>query len=150
MLILTDNPDPGFETILEAGLAEYNESQAHRRDWRALAVTVADPETGAPVGGLLGRTSLGLFFLDLFYVPERLRGSGAGSAALRMAEEEATRRGCLAATLVTVNFQAPEFYARYGWEEFGRIQTAPDVARIFMRKTLGEPGATRVTPPPCS
>ena len=38
-----------------------------------------------------------------------------------MAEEEAIRRGCRAATLVTVNFQAPEFYARHGWEEFGRI-----------------------------
>ncbi len=40
------------------------------------------------------------------------------------------------ATLLTVNFQAPDFYARYGWEEFGRIQSAPDVIRIFMRKTL--------------
>jgi len=37
---------------------------------------------------------------------------------------------------VTVTFQAPDFYARHGWEEFGRIETAPDVARIFMRKTL--------------
>ena len=41
-----------------------------------------------------------------------------------------------AATLVTVNFQAPEFYARHGWEEFGRIPTIPGVERIFMRKTL--------------
>jgi GNAT superfamily N-acetyltransferase len=77
-----------------------------------------------------------LFFLDLFYLPEHMRGGGTGSAVLRMAEAEAARRGCHAATLVTVNFQAPEFYARHGWEEFGRIQTAPDVARIFMRKTL--------------
>jgi GNAT superfamily N-acetyltransferase len=137
MLTLTDSPDPGFETVLEDGLAAYNESRTHRRDWRALAVTVRDPRTDAMAGGLLGRTSLGLFFLDLFYLPEDLRGSGIGGAMLRMAEEEATRRGCAAATLVTVTFQAPEFYARHGWEEFGRIQTAPDVARIFMRKTLG-------------
>jgi hypothetical protein len=53
-----------------------------------------------------------------------------------MAEAEAVRRGCRAGTLVTVNFQAPEFYERHGWEEFGRIQTAPDVVRIFMRKTF--------------
>jgi len=136
MITLTDTPDPGFETILEAGLADYNESRAHRRDWRALAVVVRDPETGEPAGGILGRTSLGLFFLDLFYLPAHLRGTGIGSEAIRMAEAEAINRGCTAATLVTVNFQAPEFYARHGWEEFGRIQTAPDVARIFMRKTL--------------
>jgi len=53
-----------------------------------------------------------------------------------MAEQEAARRGCTAATLVTVNFQAPDFYARHGWAEFGRIATVPGVQRIFMRKTL--------------
>ena len=136
MITLTDTPAPRFEDILEAGLAEYNESKIHRRDWRALAVMVRDPGTDETVGGILGRTSLDLFFLDLFYLPEHLRGAGTGSAILRTAEVEAIRRGCRAATLVTVNFQAPEFYARHGWEEFGRIQTAPDVVRIFMRKTL--------------
>ena len=136
MLTLTDDPAPGFENLLEVGLAAYNETQTRRRDWRALAISVRDPETGEDAGGLLGRTSLGLFFLDLFYLPERLRGTGTGSAMMRMAEAEAIRRGCTAGTLVTVNFQAPEFYARHGWEEFGRIQTAPDVIRIFMRKTF--------------
>jgi hypothetical protein len=38
--------------------------------------------------------------------------------------------------LVTVNFQAPDFYTRHGWEEFGRIASAPGVERIFMRKAL--------------
>ena len=66
----------------------------------------------------------------------KLHGGSFGSRALHMAEEEAVRRGCQAATLVAVNFQAPEFYARHGWEEFGRIATAPGVERIFMRKTL--------------
>ncbi len=55
-----------------------------------------------------------------------------------MAEEEAIRRGCRAATLVTVNFQAPEFCARHGWEEFGRIASVRGVERIFMRKTLAD------------
>ncbi len=136
MLTLTDTPEPGLEAVLEAGLAEYNATQVGRRDWRALAVAVHDPDSCEVVGGLLGRTSLGLFFLDLFYLPERLRGSGIGSRALLMAEQEAVSRGCRAATLVTVNFQAPEFYARHGWEEFGRIASVPGVERIFMRKTL--------------
>jgi hypothetical protein len=38
---------------------------------------------------------------------------------------------------LTVNSHAPEFYARHGWEEFGRIAGAPGMERIFMRKTLG-------------
>jgi GNAT superfamily N-acetyltransferase len=136
MITLTDTPDPAFETVLEDGLSRYNEFKTGRSDWRALAVTVNDPVTGALVGGLLGRTSLGLFFLDLFFLPELQRGTGIGSTLMRMAEKEAVRRGCRMGTLTTINFQAPEFYARHGWEEFGRIQTAPDVIRIFMRKTL--------------
>jgi GNAT superfamily N-acetyltransferase len=136
VITLTDTPDPAFETVLEDGLSRYNESKTGRSDWRALAVRVKDPVTGALAGGLLGRTSLGLFFLDLFFLPEQQRGTGIGSTLMRMAEEEAVRRGCHMGTLTTINFQAPEFYARHGWEEFGRIQTAPDVIRIFMRKTL--------------
>jgi len=136
MITLTDAPDPRLESVLEDGLAAYNAEQAGIRDWRPLAVSAHDPDSGDLVGGLLGRTSLGLFFLDLFYLPERMRRGGTGSAMLRMAEAEAGRRGCRAATLVTVNFQAPEFYARHGWEEFGRIAGAPGVERIFMRKNL--------------
>lgn len=60
MLSLTDTPDAGLETVLEAGLAEYNATQVGRRDWRALSVTVHDPDSGELVGGLLGRTSLGV------------------------------------------------------------------------------------------
>jgi GNAT superfamily N-acetyltransferase len=136
MITLTDAPDPQLESVLEDGLSAYNAEKMGRRDWRALAIAAHDPDSGELVGGLLGRTSLGLCFIDLFYLPERMRGSGTGSAMLRMAEQEAASRGCRAATLVTVNFQAPEFYARHGWEEFGRIASAPGVERIFMRKTL--------------
>ena len=136
MITLTDDPDPHLEAVLDEGLAEHNAEMSRLRDWRALAVEVLDPDTGELAGGVLGRTSMGLFFLDLFYLPKKLRGGGIGSRALHMAEEEAIRRGCRAATLVTVNFQAPEFYARHGWEEFGCIASAPGVERIFMRKTF--------------
>jgi GNAT superfamily N-acetyltransferase len=136
MIALTDDPDPHLEAVLGDGLTEHNAEMSRLRDWRALAVEVRDRDTGELAGGVLGRTTMGLFFLDLFYLPKKLRGGGIGSRALRMAEEEAIRRGCRAATLVTVNFQAPEFYARHGWEEFGRIVSAPGVERIFMRKTF--------------
>jgi GNAT superfamily N-acetyltransferase len=136
MITLTDTPDARLHSVLGNGLADHNEEKVRLRDSRALAVTAHDPDTGDLVGGLLGRTSMGLFFLDLFYLPKKLRGDGMGSAILRMAEVEAIRRNCRAATLVTVNFQAPGFYERHGWEEFGRIGSAPGVERIFMRKSL--------------
>ncbi|MFF0266372.1 hypothetical protein [Kribbella sp. NPDC004536] len=55
---------------------------------------VKDAATGATLGGLTGRTSLGLWFVDLLYLPDELRGTGLGSRILADAEAEARRRGC--------------------------------------------------------
>ena len=136
ILTLTDAPDDNVDRVIGEGLADYNREKAGVADHRPLAVLLTDPETGDLLGGLSGRTSLGLLFIDLFHVPAALRGSGIGSRIMRMAEDEALARGCVASFLMTINFQAPEFYARHGYEEFGRIETLPDVSRVFMRKVL--------------
>jgi ribosomal protein S18 acetylase RimI-like enzyme len=52
-------------------------------------------------------------------------------------EEEARRRGCRRAVVETSTFQAPAFYKRHGYEEFGRVPFALEgEARIFLRKEL--------------
>ena len=53
------------------------------------------------------------------------------------AEEEARRRGCRAVVLYTISFQAPGFYEKRGYREFGRIACGPPgTSRIFMVKDL--------------
>ena len=136
---LTDAPDPRLDDVLGAALQAHFRQRVGFSDSRPLAVVVTDPPTGAPVGGLSGRTSLGLFFVDLFYLPERLRGGGLGGRILAAAEAEAIRRGCVAAALITANVQAPAFYAKHGWEEFGRVPSLPGIERVFFRKTLPKP-----------
>src|SRR5437899_1532110 len=100
--VITDQPDAADLAVLEQGLDEFNEQAAGALDRRALAVFVTDPATGRVVGGLSGRTSLGLLFVDYFYLPADLRGSGVGSALLRQAESEALRRGCRVGFLYTI------------------------------------------------
>jgi GNAT superfamily N-acetyltransferase len=136
--VLTDAPDPRLDDVLGAELQDHVRGRVGFSDSRLLAVVVTDPATGAPIGGLSGRTSLGLFFLDLFFLPERLRGGGLGGRILAAAEAEAIRRGCVAAALITANVQAPAFYAKQGWEEFGRVPSLPGIERVFFRKTLKE------------
>ena len=81
-LILTDSPSDAAQAIIDGGLAQYNEEQAGYRDWRDLAVLVTDHNDEVR-GGLLGRTSLGLLFVDLFYLPPEMRRSGIGSPRVR-------------------------------------------------------------------
>ena len=96
-----------------------------------------DPRTNLPVGGLTGRTSLGLLFIDLFFLPNELRGGGLGARLLRLAEDEGRRRGGVAAVLDTISFQAPGFYEKTGYRVLGTVACLPPgTRRIFMTKAL--------------
>lgn len=137
-LELTDDPSADAEKLISDGLDQFNFQITGQQHSRPLSVVIRDAESGDVLGGLVGRTSLGLFFADLIFVPESLRGGGVGAKIMRMAEAEAITRGCSQAFLFTIAFQAPEFYRRLGYEEFGRIVSGPpDQARVFFRKKLG-------------
>ncbi|OEZ80686.1 hypothetical protein JAB8_53410 [Janthinobacterium sp. HH106] len=124
------------QTILD-GLNAYNDAITGYQDRQVLSVVVRDRDSQRVLGGAMGRTSLGLLFLDLFYLPAALRGLGLGSQVLAQFEEEGRRRGCASAVLYTISFQAPEFYERRGWRRFGEIACSPEgTSRVFMSKTL--------------
>jgi GNAT superfamily N-acetyltransferase len=123
--------------VIHRGLAAYNTTQFRPSDNTILDILVRDENSGEILGGLLGQSSYRLFFLDLFYLPEELRGAGLGSRIIALAEAEARRRGCSAAFVYTVTFQAPGFYERHGYRRFGEVVCPPDGAtRIFLSKTL--------------
>jgi len=136
-LIVTDAPPASARAVIGEGLATYNDELTGISDRRDLGVLVQDARSGAVLGGIIGRTSLGLLFIDLVYLPKALRRDGLGSRMLAMAEDEGRARGCVSAMLFTISFQAPDFYARHGWREFGRIPCKPEgTARIFFTKSL--------------
>lgn len=136
-VILTDAPGAAAQTLIGESLAAYNTLHAGIDDRRDLAILVRDPRNAEILGGILGRTSLGLLFIDLVFIPKVMRGHGLGSQMLSMAEQEGRARGCVNAVLYTISFQAPKFYARHGWREFGRIACHPaGTSRIFMTKAL--------------
>jgi GNAT superfamily N-acetyltransferase len=136
-IVLTDAPDDTAQAVIEGGLSDFNAAFSDYHDKRDLAVLARDPTTGQTVGGMLGRTSLGLLFIDLVYLPAALRGQDLGSRMLGMMEQEAACRGCRSATVMTISFQAPGFYERHGWREFGRVPCdPPGTFRVFLAKTL--------------
>jgi len=138
-LVLTDAPSDDDEAVLESGLAAFNESVVGYRDAKPLAALLQDEASGATLGGMLGRTSYGLLFIDKVWLPDSARGQDLGTKLLTMMEAEAVARGCKAGFLMTITFQAPGFYARFGWREIGRAHCDPaGTARVLMTKAFAE------------
>ena len=137
ILTLAEAREPQAEAVISGGLAAYNTATFRPSDNTTLDILVREDNTEEILGGLLGHTSYRLFFLDLFFLPQRLRGAGLGGRIIALAEAEARRRGCTAAFVYTVAFQAPGFYERHGYYRFGEVVCPPDGAtRIFLSKTL--------------
>jgi GNAT superfamily N-acetyltransferase len=97
-------PEPDAERIIGDGLNAFNDATVGYADRVPLHVLVSDPDSGKVVGGISGKTSLGLMFIELVYLPERLRGKDIGSRMMALAEDEARRRGCRAGVLLTISF----------------------------------------------
>jgi ribosomal protein S18 acetylase RimI-like enzyme len=109
---------------LNALLNEYNTRQAGLVKHVPLWLFARDA-AGKVHGGLRGQTYWSWCSIDVLAVAEPYRGRGIGSRLLAKAEEIARARGCLGVRLDTVSFQAPDFYRRHGYTEFGRIDDHP-------------------------
>jgi GNAT superfamily N-acetyltransferase len=139
-ITVTDELDPDDLAVITEGLSAYDFSQIGYRDFRRLAVSVRDPRTGKVVGGLYGRSSLGLVYVDWLFLPEDWRRAGIGGRVLAMAEEEARRRGCTRITLTTLNVQAPVFYQKQGYDIAATIDCdPPGLTHYYMMKRLVPP-----------
>jgi N-acetylglutamate synthase and related acetyltransferases len=133
---VSDSITPEFALPIESGLNQYNDEAVGFNENKPLAVVVRD-EHGVILGGMLGRTYLGLLFIDLVYLPPEIRGKGIGSQILKRVEDEGRERGCKTAVLYTITFQAPAFYEKNGWQRFGEIPCLPEgTSRVFLRKDL--------------
>lgn len=92
------------------------------------------------MGGVTARTYWQYLDIKFLWVHERYRKGGLGSKVMHAAEAEALRRGCNAAFLDTLSFQARGFYEKLGYAEFGRLSGfSGKHERYFMQKSLRVP-----------
>ena len=106
--------EPGLEKLLHS-VVKKGRLTATRQHAPADAFLIAVP---TPVGHDQYRTP------DLTYV-------------FAAAEEIARARGCIGIRLDTMSFQAPAFYRRLGYSEFGRIEDyPPGHTRLWFMKRL--------------
>jgi GNAT superfamily N-acetyltransferase len=139
VLTVTDQPTPGAYETLFLALHRLTETQLGLAQdlGQALIILLSDPLTAEVIGGLWGSTYLGHLHIGILFIPEDLRGQGLGTRLVRMAEEEALRRGCNGVWLQSYDFQAAGFYERLGYKTFGTIDDyPPGRALVFLKKTL--------------
>jgi GNAT superfamily N-acetyltransferase len=114
----------GLRERLDAEISAFNVAATGQDDGRPLSIAVRGDD-GDLWAGLSGWTWGGCGYIEFFWVRADRRGSGLGSRMLAAAEQEIRLRGCDQVALSTHSFQAPGFYARFGYRECGRTPAYP-------------------------
>jgi len=104
-------------------LRAFNKQATGKIDYRPLAITLREGDE--IVGALTGETYWGWLFIDALWVSEKLRGKNMGKSLVDKAESEARKRGVRNVYLNSFSFQAPDFYRKLGYREFGKLADFP-------------------------
>lgn len=107
-----------------AGLSAYNAAVVGARNTLPLALSLRDDD-GRIVGGLIGELKWDWLHVDLLWIDEAHRGKGHGEALVAMAESAAREHGKRGVYLSTMSLQAPDFYPKLGYVEYGRLEDYP-------------------------
>lgn len=128
--------DSALDERLSRELDAFNFAAVGRDDLREFTVKVGEGDV--LVAGLSGWTWGTCAGIGMVWVREDARRDGWGGRLLAAAEEVARDRGCRQVLVSSFTFQAPEFYRRHGYVEFGRSPDLPveGQADVHFRKVL--------------
>ena len=127
---------PDIEAFLAERIYEHNAAVTGYHDGESFTA-VRRGESGHLEAGVSGYTWGGCCYVAYLWVSQVLRGRGIGSELLRAVEDHAVQKRCHVVIVSSHSFQAPEFYARRGYEQIARIADHPvGHANIFFAKRL--------------
>ncbi|HTT80912.1 MAG TPA: GNAT family N-acetyltransferase [Stellaceae bacterium] len=134
-LSFEDNPSPHEDDFIGKALGAYSAPFLRDPSYAHFGLFVRS-ETREIHAGLIAHVYAGWLFIKYLWVQADLRRGGVGSALIAAAEQHAREFGCHSAWVDTFSFQAPDFYPRFGYREFARLDYPPDHQRIFFQKRL--------------
>jgi GNAT superfamily N-acetyltransferase len=134
---LSENASEAERLGILTPLLAHNLANGGDDAYETFALLLRDADSNEVIGGLYGKVSYRWLLIDLISVPESMRGQGIGERLMRMAEEVAQKKHCIGIWLETFSFQAPGFYRKLGYSEFGRLADyPPGHIRLYYQKSL--------------
>ena len=123
---ITSKENPSEEEIneLRLNLRAFNDLFSGEYE-RATVINQIRDKSGVFLGGVYGTIYWDWLYIDLLWVDESLRGSGAGTKLINAIEEQANLKGVHKFRLSTTSFQALEFYLKMGYKICGEIEDLP-------------------------
>lgn len=125
---VTDNPSSADLDFL---------TQKINEELAADSFTILVRKEGKIVAGCNGSMICGSIYTDQLWVDPNLRNRGVGKKLMETVHEYGKKHGCTLATVTTMDFQAPNFYAKLGYKiDFSKAGYSKGASCIFMSKKL--------------
>jgi ribosomal protein S18 acetylase RimI-like enzyme/ketosteroid isomerase-like protein len=122
--------------IVDTGLGDSNSAAARLEDVQPIAC-FAHSDTGAVLGGAIGRTWGSCCELLQLWVSPSQRRQGIGARLVKDFEQHAIKRGCTTFYLETFSFQAPLLYRSLGYEVKVELKGyGPGIEKYTMVRTI--------------
>lgn len=121
---------PAQRAEIREKLWNYNLALLEDKNPQDLGVFVTD-DAGNRVGALLAWTLGHWMNIDYLWVDEAFRGQKIGTSLLKRAELAAAKRGCQSVFVDTLQFQAPLFYEKMGYQQALVLSDYPITGKRF-------------------
>ena len=141
-----DNPNDELRESVHVELRAHNQT-ANPHYWEASGKEENDPKPlnlfafdadDKVIGGLFGCTQFAWLKIEIMATKKIRRGHGIGTELVKRAEEIGIRRGCKYAFVDTMEYQAPAFYEKLGYDIVGQLEDwdSHGHAKFFLTKQL--------------
>lgn len=133
-IVFAINPAAEDIAILSQGISVYATQQRGHKPIEPFGFFIRD-ENNQVIGGCNGNIGYGWVYVDQLWIEQSLRAKGYGTALMQAAEKLAKERGCIAAAVNTMDWEALDFYKKLDYRiEFERHGLEKNSIYYFLRK----------------
>lgn len=130
-------PKTKDKKIVSDGLLTHHASSGHTRITTYYSIFVINDENKI-LGGIILSFLWNGMRIDSLWVDESIRSQRWGTKLIEEAEKEARKRNCSVIYTDTFSWQAPDFYKKLGYKEYGKLKDFPvgNTLTYFQKRLL--------------